>query len=175
MGDALDRLRQKRRPKVQPRSTQVEQGSEDIQIPKHTEADNLEDSRHIGIGTSRHTEGKDILNSRHIDTNTSETHRHIDILSSGHIELNMSEPLEEVEVKRSTFRLEAELISRLHRLCKDSGVSREVFIEAMFEYAEAHSSALEQIMDEAFLKHERRLQLANRKRAASMNKKFGQD
>lgn len=154
MGDALDRLRQKRRPKVQPRSTQVEQGSEDIQISRHTESEDLEDSRHIDIGTSRHTESKDILDSRHI-------------------EFNMSEPLEEVEVKRSTFRLEAELISRLHRLCKDSGVSREVFIEAMFEYAEAHSSALEQIMDEASLKHERRLQLANRKRAASMSKKFG--
>lgn len=175
MGDALDRLRQKRRPKVQPRSTQVEQGSEDIRTSRHTEAENLEDSRHTDIGTSRHTEGKDILDSRHIDTNMSETHRHIDILESGHIEFNMSLPLEEVEVKRSTFRLEAELISRLHRLCKDSGVSREVFIEAMFEYAEAHSSALEQIMDEASLKHERRLQLANRKRAASMSKKFGQD
>lgn len=69
MGDALDRLRQKRRPKVQPRSTQVEQGSEDIQTSRHTEADNLEDSRHTDIGTSRHTEGKDILDSRHIDIN----------------------------------------------------------------------------------------------------------
>ena len=76
MGDALDRLRQKRRPKVQPRSTQVEQGSEDMQISRHTESKDLEDSRHIDIGTSRHTESKDILDSRHIDTNISE---HIDI------------------------------------------------------------------------------------------------
>lgn len=175
MGDALDRLRQKNRPKVQPRSTQVEHGSEDIQTSRHTEADKSENSRHTDTGVSRDIEGKDTLDSRHIDSNMSETHRHIDILSSRHMGLNMSEPLEEVEVKRSTFRLEAGLISRLHRLCKDSGVSREVFIEAMFEHVEAHPSALEQIMDEASLKHEHRLQLANRKRAASMNKRYGQD
>jgi hypothetical protein len=143
MGDALDRIRKKQRPKVQPRSTQVAQKSEDIQMSRHTQSDSAEESRHIDDPTYRH------------------------------IGLNMSDIPEDVEVKRSTFRLEAELINRLHRLCKDAGISREVFIEAMFEHIETHPPALNQVLVDAAMKHEHRLQLANRKRAASMVKKFG--
>jgi hypothetical protein len=184
MGDALDRIRKKQRPKVQPRSTQVDQKSEDIQISRHTQSDLVEKSRHIDDPTYRHIEADKKTDSRHIDANmselleggkplVSEDSRHIDVSTYRHTDLNMSDIPEEVEVKRSTFRLEAELINRLHRLCKDAGISREVFIEAMFEHIETHPPTLNQVLVDAAMKHEHRLQLANRKRAASMVKKFG--
>jgi hypothetical protein len=165
MGDALDRIRKKQRPKVQPRSTQVDQKSEDIQISRHTQSDAVEESEPISENMSESLEDGNFLESKELSHIYASTYRHTD--------LNMSDTPEEAEVKRSTFRLEAELINRLHRLCKDAGISREVFIEAMFEHIETHPPALNQVLVNAAMKHEHRLQLANRKRAASMVKKFG--
>jgi hypothetical protein len=69
--------------------------------------------------------------------------------------------------------MEEALTERLHELCRSRKVSREVFMEAMFEYMEAHPAAMEQVMAEAIKKNEYRQQLANRKRAESMIKRFG--
>lgn len=75
-------------------------------------------------------------------------------------------------MKRSTFRMEEGLTERLHALCRKHGLSREVFIEAMFEYVEADAQALAQVLTEADSKNDYRQQLANRKRAEAMMRKF---
>ncbi|MBE9160362.1 CopG family transcriptional regulator [Nodosilinea sp. LEGE 06152] len=95
---------------------------------------------------------------------------------SRHADIPMAKPLEdEPTIKRSTFRLEADLIDRLHTFCRQQGLSREVLIEAMYEYMEAHPGALTQVVEQASQKHDHRQQLANRKRAEAMFSKFGRD
>lgn len=160
MSDALDRLKRKNRPKVQPRSTRVSQGIQDIQT-----------NRHIDVKTQEPeaTEAKDVRSSQSVDIQMS---RHIDSQISK-TSLNQLNELDDIEVKRSTFRLEVGLIGRLHRLCQDQGISREVMIESMFEYMEQNPEALEQVLKESEVKNARRQQIANKKRARAMIEKFG--
>ena len=162
MSDALDRLRQKNRPKVQPRNTKVAQASQDIQTSRHIDdagGDNRRTSDSEGFSSDL---SEDMQTSRHIDNKT-----------SIHQSVNISEGLKAIEVKRSTFRLEVGLIGRLHRLCQDNGISREVMIESMFEYMEQNPDALKQVVEVAEAKNALRQQLANRKRAKAMIEKFG--
>ncbi|HEY9628856.1 MAG TPA: hypothetical protein V6C84_16265 [Coleofasciculaceae cyanobacterium] len=79
-----------------------------------------------------------------------------------------------LQTKQTTMRLEQGLIDRLQDLCRDNSISREVLIEAMFEYCEAHSEALAAVLLEAKEKNEQRQQVANLKRAKSMMQRFGQ-
>ena len=159
MSDALDRLKRKNRPKVHPRSTRVSKQSEDIQTSRHVDvvSQDVDDTSAEDILGS---EDKDIQTSRHIDIQTSNNALGVD-------------DLEDIEVKRSTFRLEVGLINRLHRLCQDEQISREVMIESMFEYIEQNPESLEQVVSTAKVKNAHRQQLANRKRARSMIEKFG--
>lgn len=170
MSDALDRLKRKNRPKVQPRSTQVSTASAVISNPESSDP-------------QPSTYPSDSSASRHIDIEATETAQapsttvpavpSRDRLETGHIESQTSRVIEDIDVKRSTFRLEAGLISRLHRKAQDHGISREVLIEAMYEYVEAHPEAMAQVLSQAALKNEHRQQLANRKRAQAMIEKFG--
>lgn len=162
MSDALDRLRQKNRPKVQPRNTKVVQESQDIQTSRHIDARKPEEAEAIEEREILPLPSEDIQMSRHIENKTS-----IHPLS------DVSEAMEDIEVKRSTFRLEVGLIGRLHRLCQDNGISREVMIESMFEYMEQNPEALDQVVEVAEAKNALRQQLANRKRAKAMIEKFG--
>lgn len=178
MSDALDRLKQRQRPKVAPRDASLTSRPQDIQP-----------SRYQDIQVSRHIENEETevkadmaelpaaIKSRHTDVQMSEPldgamvaeiSRHMDIQASRHID---SEPL----TKRSTFRLDADLIERLHNFCRHQGLSREVLIEAMYEYMEANPEALAQVVENASQKHDQRQQLANRKRAEAMMSKFGRD
>jgi len=79
-----------------------------------------------------------------------------------------------LQTKQTTMRLEQGLIDRLQDLCRDNSISREVLIEAMFEYCEAHAEVLESVLLEAKEKNEQRQQVANLKRAKSMMQRFGQ-
>lgn len=160
MSDALSRLKNRNRPKVSPRSNQVVQKSTDIQNQRHTESENP--------GNSIPTASADISNPEHIDVSKPSA----DTLTSRHIDVET--PLKDLEVKRSTFRLEVGLINRLHQHCKESGISREVLIESMFEYVEANPGAMAQVMAKAEERNAHRQQLANRKRAQAMMKKFGE-
>ena len=159
MSDALDRLKRKNRPRVQPRSTLISKTSEDIPNNRHIDigAKGAEDTVNLGDSNS---EAKDIQISRHIDSQASSISSQL-------------ETIEDIEVKRSTFRLEIGLINRLHRLCQDRGISREVMIESMFEYMEQNPETLEQVVREAEVKNARRQQIANKKRAIAMIEKFG--
>ncbi|MGF1603161.1 MAG: hypothetical protein ACFCU8_14280 [Thermosynechococcaceae cyanobacterium] len=77
-----------------------------------------------------------------------------------------------LETKQSTIRLESNLSGRLQKVCRASAVSREVLIEAMFEYCEQNPEALNRVMESAEMKNSHRQQIANLKRAKSMMQKF---
>lgn len=178
MSDALDRLKQRQRPKVAPRDASLTSRPQDIQASKHQD-----------IQISRHIEGEEIetkadaegllaaVESRHTDTQMPEPFG-VGRVAEGsrHIDIQTSRPLDDEPLtKRSTFRLDADLIERLHNFCRHQGLSREVLIEAMYEYMEANPEALAQVVENASQKHDHRQQLANRKRAEAMMSKFGRD
>ncbi|MEP0909125.1 hypothetical protein NC969_26740 [Leptolyngbya subtilissima ST-M1] len=180
MSDALDRLKQRQRPKVAPRDASLISKPQDVQTPK---SQDIQISRHIedeGMAVDAGVPGLlEPVKSRHTDIQMSEAlntgiavgaSRHTDIQASRHIEIESEPP-----TKRSTFRLEADLIERLHTFCRHQGLSREVLIEAMYEYMEANPEALAQVVENASQKHDNRQQLANRKRAEAMMSKFGRD
>ncbi|PSN12815.1 hypothetical protein C7271_20855 [filamentous cyanobacterium CCP5] len=186
MSDALDRLKQRQRPKVAPRDASLTSRPQDIEPSSYTD---IQASRHINTQMSRYPELikmdekasmagiSEMPESRHIDVQMSsasglsqemEVSRHIDTQTSKRLD---DEPM----TKRSTFRLEVNLIDRLHTFCRQQGLSREVLIEAMYEYMEANPEALAQVVENASQKHDHRQQLANRKRAEAMMSKFGRD
>lgn len=85
----------------------------------------------------------------------------------------VSEELPPLKTKQTTLRMEKGLSDRLQTLCRENGFSREVLIEAMFEYCEQHPEALEVVLAVAQEKYEYRQQVANQKRARSMIERFG--
>lgn len=89
--------------------------------------------------------------------------------------LEVEKPLEEAEVKtkQTTIRLETEVSNRLSEVCKSNSISREVLIEALFEYYETDPNAWNKIITQAKSKNEKRMRNANIKRAKSMMQKFG--
>lgn len=104
------------------------------------------------------------------DTEVSEG---LDISTSRNLDIgNSKKRTKSFKTKQSTIRLEAGLSERLQKVCRGSGVSREVFIEAMFEYCEKNPEALQSVMKEAQDKNEQRQQMANLRRAKSMMQKF---
>jgi hypothetical protein len=178
MSDALERLKQRQRPKVAPRDASLTSTPQDIQTSSHKD---IQMSRHIEF---EETEEKvdasgslALAESRHTDVQMAEP-----IGSGKGVELSRGlgiqtsrPPDDELPTKRSTFRLDADLIERLHNFCRRQGLSREVLIEAMYEYMEANPKALTQVVENAGQKHDQRQQLANRKRAEAMMSKFGRD
>lgn len=158
MSDALDRLKNRKRPRVAPRDASLASTHQDTQTSRHTDssAETAPDEPTAAVESPPERSYPGISESRHTDIET-------------------PTPLEdELQTKRSTFRMEADLIERLHAFCRRQGISREVLIEAMFEYMEAHPEAMGPVVAEANLKHDHRQQLANRKRAQAMIEKFGQ-
>jgi predicted DNA-binding protein len=104
------------------------------------------------------------------------TSRRLDIESSNTPAVQQpstQETLKPLETKQTTLRFEKELSNRLHDLCRENDICREVLIEAMFEYCEGNSDALEAVLGEAVKKNEYRQQIANQKRAKSMMQRFG--
>jgi hypothetical protein len=154
MSDALDRIKQRQKPKVAPRDASLTSGNSDIQPSRNTELPDMQPHPEQ-VKPSKPSSSLDIQIPRHTDT---ETYRHQD---------------SEMQTERSTFRLEANLIKRLKAICQDQRLSREVLIEAMFEFVESHPETMDQVLEVAHQKHEYRQQLANRKRAEAMMNKFG--
>lgn len=217
MSDALDRIRQRTKPKVPPRDSSLTSPAPqhlDTQTSKHTDVFtselnesaaslDMQTSRHADVSssqipkdkpvtdtqTSRHTDAASseasknqtsigIQTSRHINISSHGSHEdspvHPSVLTSRHTDIQAPGFLDDpFPTKRSTFRLEADLIERLHTFCRRHGLSREVLIEAMYEYMEDHPDAMEQVVAQAQAKNEHRQQIANRKRAESMINRFG--
>jgi hypothetical protein len=144
MSDALERLKNRNRPIVPDRDASINAVPPDIKVPRYPDT---EISRNLDI----------------------EQPIHRDIPSSS--DLEAPQPL---EMKQSTMRLERSISDRLQGVCRDQGICREVLIEAMFEYCEAHPETLAAALAAAQTKQERRQQGANQKRAKAMMEKFGQ-
>lgn len=99
----------------------------------------------------------------------------VDASTSRYLEVKKSQNLsEQIQTKQSTLRLEAQLSERLSTVCRENGISREVMLEALFEYYESEPKAWKIILDEAKRRGEQRQQLANFKRAQSMMQRFGE-
>lgn len=176
MSDALDRLKSRKRPKVRQRDASLGSTSPDIQTYRHTDVDMSESQDIVPPET------QDIKTSRQPDSpknpaeqpSNNQTDPDSDISQSRHLSMQTSTlPSEDLQVKRSTFRMEEALTERLHTLCRQQKISREVLMEAMFEYMEAHPDALDQVLAVATEKNAHRQHIANRKRAEAMMQKFG--
>ncbi|PSB27415.1 CopG family transcriptional regulator [Chlorogloea sp. CCALA 695] len=79
-----------------------------------------------------------------------------------------------IQTKQTTMRLEVKVSERLSSICRANELSREVFLEALFEYYEVDPDAWNKILVEAKIKGEQRQNLANLKRAQSMMQRFGE-
>lgn len=82
---------------------------------------------------------------------------------------------QELKTKASTLRLEESIASELTLFCKREGISREVLVEAMFLYCQKDPSVWESVLKEAHARHEQRQYISNRKRAQSMMERFAED
>jgi hypothetical protein len=77
-----------------------------------------------------------------------------------------------LKTKQTTLRLEERVSKELSELCQENGFCREVFIEALIEYYQKHSQELKEVISEANKKADLRMEIANKKRAQSMMKRF---
>lgn len=143
MSDALERLKKRNRPTVPSRDASLVPTT-DISITPDT---SLPASLDTSIPRNQETEDSDSLESQE------------------------SKPL--LETKQSTLRLERSISDRLQDLCREQGICREVLIEAMFEYCQANTEALQAVLPAARKKNEQRQLIANHKRAKSMMQRFG--
>lgn len=166
MNDALERLRSRNRPKVSPRDTTLTSAPSDIQTPSSPDIQTSEP-----IDSEDRQEWLEASENKALEVEAPEPQ---DTYNSRHTDIQTSKPQDaELQTKRSTFRLEAGLIDRLHNFCRSQGISREVLIEAMYEYMDENPEAMTRVMASASEKNKYRQQLANRKRAESMMNKFG--
>ena len=164
--DALERLKKRQRPNVPSRDASLSSPSQDISTSRYQETKTSRDqdteiSRDQDSETSR---DQDSETSRDQDTEISGD-QDTDIEISG-------KPPEQLLTKQSTLRLEASLSQRLSEVCQDNGLSREVLIEALFEHYSNDPEAWQAILAEAKRRGERRMQMANLKRAKSMMQRF---
>jgi hypothetical protein len=80
-----------------------------------------------------------------------------------------------METKQSTVRLEKNLTQRINQLCQSEEISREVLLESLFLYFEAHNSVQNKVLTEARKRDQKRQKIANYRRAKSMIERFGKD
>ena len=148
--DALDRLRKRQRPTVPNRDVSLNpatnSASPDIEISRHPES--LEP----------------------VDRPPSSAKQQAPESAASP---QVAEALPALKTKQTTLRMEKGLSERLQALCRGNGLSREVLIEAMFEYCECHPESLEAVLAAAQEKYEYRQKVANQKRARSMLERFG--
>lgn len=151
--DALNRIRQKKRPSVPPRNETVESSlSQEPQVTSNQDSENstTQDTNVSISQDDKTTESQDTKTSRYQDAKILKT-------------------------KASTLRLEQSIATELTLLCKQEGISREVFVEAMFLYCQNHPEILESVLEQAQARHYQRQEISNRKRAETMIKRFSND
>ncbi len=173
--DALERLKKRQRPNVPSRDASLSSPSQDISTSRYqdTEISRDQDSEISGDQDSEISGDQDSEISRDQD---SETSRDQDSETSRDQDTDTEisgKPPEQLLTKQSTLRLEASLSQRLSEVCQDNGLSREVLIEALFEHYSNDPEAWQAILAEAKRRGERRMQMANLKRAKSMMQRFG--
>ena len=154
--DALERLKKRQRPNVPSRDASLSSPSQDISTSRYQETKTSRD--------------QDTEISRDQDTEISRD-QDAEISRDQDAEISGKQP-EQLLTKQSTLRLEASLSQRLSEVCHDNGLSREVLIEALFEHYSNDPEAWPAILAEAKRRGERRMQMANLKRAKSMMQRF---
>jgi len=107
-------------------------------------------------------------NSINTDTSTSRYQE------AENFRLQGSKVVEDLKIKQSTMRLEAEISDRLQEACRVNGLSREVLIESLFLQCESDLQVWQAVINEAKRRAEHRQQIANLRRAHSMMQKFGE-
>jgi hypothetical protein len=145
MSDALERLKNRKRPKVPGRSLSLDSNSVD------TSTSSIQSNQ--GQGNEQTNENYDSLEV--VQSNT------------------LSKLPKSFATKQTTIRLESKIMERLTKLCTRHGLSREVLLEALFEHYETDDDALSFIIEQAKAKADLRQAIANRKRAKTMMDKFG--
>jgi|SRR4028119_172596 predicted DNA-binding protein len=153
--DALERLKKRQRPSVPNRDVSISP-SADISTSGYQESSNLD------ISTSRYQEAAS-QESPSLDISTPEQQDS---------QVSRQDP-EQLLTKQTTLRLETSLSQRLSEVCQNNGISREVLLEALFEHYSNDPEAWQAILTEAKRRGERRMQMANLKRAKSMMQRFG--
>lgn len=152
--DALERLKQRQRPTVPIRDASLVSGSADTSI-----------STNADTSISKTLEVQQFQSSQAVE----------DTSTSRYLEVKQPQAsVEPIQTKQSTLRLEAQLSDRLSTVCRENGISREVLLEALFQYYESEPEAWKTILGEAKRRGEQRQQLANFKRAQSMIQRFGE-
>lgn len=152
MSDALERLKKRQRPTVPARDASL--SSTPLPTPSVSDTSIL---GHQTQQTSPQPTHYNSLGSRQVISPSSPATRSEAIL----------------QTKQSTLRLEQGVSDRLQAVARRAGLCREVLIEAMFEYCEAHPEAMQAVLEESRSKNEYRQQIANLKRAKSMMQRFG--
>lgn len=195
MTDALERLKRRQRPTVPARDASLT--STPLQAPTHLDTltsgyqaeqtpTNTDTSKSEGLEQQTATtpaidnmpEFKQVASSTpktvgSVDTQTS---RNLEVFASTSPTIpTSSNPEAEtaLQTKQSTLRLEQGVSDRLQTLTRREGLCREVLIEAMFEYCEAHPEVMQAVLEKSKAKNEFRQQVANMKRAQSMMQRFG--
>jgi len=178
MTDALERLKKRQRPTVPPRDASLTP----TQLPTPTSPDtstlrNLNEEIPITSDIPNTPDAKPptIQNPQPAESADTSISRILELQSPATPALSTEGNLENVplQTKQSTLRLEQGVSDRLQALTRTEGLCREVLIEAMFEYCEAHPEAMEIVLEASRTKNEYRQQIANLKRAKSMMQRFG--
>ena len=141
--DALERLRNREKPKVESRDLSASATKDSL------------------IGSSN----PDVEISTRTDISKSSS------LLSDRNEQNASEV--DLKTKQTTIRLEKPILQRISQVCQESQISREVLLEALFVNFENHKSIRAKIIKEARKRDERRKKIANQRRAKSMIQRYG--
>ncbi|MEM6613634.1 MAG: hypothetical protein AAF652_15525 [Cyanobacteria bacterium P01_C01_bin.72] len=142
--DALERLRNRKKPKVE---------SRDLAEALPT-SDSLTASNNLDVEISTQT---DISKSSSLLPNQNEQ-------NAGEIDF---------ATKQTTIRLEKQILQRICQVCQESEISREVLLEALFVNFENQQSVQPKVIKEARKRDERRKEIANQRRAKSMIKRYG--
>ncbi|MEO1669902.1 MAG: hypothetical protein AAFR77_03805 [Cyanobacteria bacterium J06631_2] len=79
----------------------------------------------------------------------------------------------EFATKQTTIRLEKQILQRISQVCQESEISREVLLESLFVNFENNEANRAKIIKQARKRDERRKEIANQRRAKSMIKRYG--
>jgi predicted DNA-binding protein len=166
--DALERLKKRQRPSVPSRDASVS-ASADISTSGYQE------SSSVDISTSGYQESLSVdISTSGYQEAVSQESGSLDIPTSQQQDSQVSrQDPEQLLTKQTTLRLEASLSQRLSEVCQNNGISREVLLEALFEHYSNDPEAWQAILAQAKRRGERRMQMANLKRAKSMMQRFG--
>jgi len=160
MSNALDRLVNKKKPTVPPRLDVVEEILPIPSEPKEEIAQLTQDAIKTLSQDSKTSLSQDSKTSLSQDINTKTS-----LVS----ELRQEEDFETV---RNTIRLEQAIDDSLRQLCHDERITKETLLEAAYLYLEAHPTELEEVVQTARQRLQRRKTIADYKRAKTMQERF---